>query len=219
MLDYSVVGIIVVLSFCHPQLSESSVLSANEETIQDRNIVIRRVTANVNSTSVRCPDLQDDENITVTLYKTAVLHSTFFSRIKPRNESSEKERFQVSVNNNTVRYLIGWPRANDTGLYSCNVLTGPDNRTSRTNTFLFVKGIVLLHTFNGQQKYNECIFVKVALVYTIIWLLLPRSSSTGRKASDKHGPGSMLRAAGFVQPYCHNCHGLFCLETQMCGDT
>ncbi|KAF4087100.1 hypothetical protein AMELA_G00091810 [Ameiurus melas] len=131
--------IVVLLSF-FPTIS--CVHSTDEEKcslrIKDRNLVIQTVMSDAPNASINCPGLDvNKENVRITLYKETKLHFADFQKTQITNNSKEKQRFSVYVENDTtVDYVIDKPQVNDTGLYSCTFVHGDDTKT--TQTFLLV---------------------------------------------------------------------------------
>ncbi|KAI4874066.1 hypothetical protein NFI96_018469 [Prochilodus magdalenae] len=147
MLDYRIVCIIAILTIFHSTFSEQRVDPLCESLKKDGDLVIQRATTNDRIATICCPNLKDDEDdVCITLCKnTSKLHSTDFNRTHALNSSDPKHRFHVSVENNTVRYLISIPQVNDTSVYQCKI----HDRTALT--FLLVKDIQPFCPYEGMS--------------------------------------------------------------------
>ncbi|KAL7865510.1 hypothetical protein SRHO_G00107570 [Serrasalmus rhombeus] len=158
MLDYRIILIVAILTIFHSTISEYHVHAKNgphcKSNVKDKLLAIQRVTANDNIASVHCPTLKDDEeNVHISLYRnTCELHSADFRRTQALNNSDLQHRLHVSIEKNTVYYLISLPQVNDTSLYCCEVQHGTtDSRTACT--LLLVKDAVPFCSYEGGPVY------------------------------------------------------------------
>ncbi|KAL6484565.1 hypothetical protein MHYP_G00066100 [Metynnis hypsauchen] len=158
MLDYRIILIVAIPTVFHSTISEDHVHAKNgphcKSNVKDTILATQSVTANDSIASVHCPTLKDDEeNVRISLYRnTCELHSTDFRRTQALNNSDLQHRFHVSIENNTVNYLISLPQANDTSLYCCDVRHGTtDSRTACT--LLLVKDAVPFCSYEGGPGY------------------------------------------------------------------
>ncbi|XP_036429864.1 uncharacterized protein LOC118810304 isoform X2 [Colossoma macropomum] len=158
MLDYRIIRITAILTVFHSTISEHHVQAKNDphgkSDVKDRNLAIQRVTTNDSIASVHCPALKDDEeNVRISLHRnTSELHSTDFRRTQALNNSDLQRRFHVSIENNTVHYLISLSQANDTSLYCCEVQHGTTD-SRKVYTLLLVKDAVPFCPYEGGLVY------------------------------------------------------------------